>query len=110
MQCHSNQGAGKHPVSPNEKKKRKFFLLEVCLALYIILEKLIMVQLSKKLRTKDDQFAYKRDMGAKLHWCETALKLVSKFHNNCELFYALFLDASAAFDCVSHQRFQNALC
>ena len=69
-----------------------------------ILEKLILIQLAPKLKTRENQFAYKRE-----HGCETALKILTTLHNNCNLFWALFLDASAAFDKVSHERIQRAL-
>ena len=69
-----------------------------------ILEKLIVNQLDEKLVTSDNQFAYKRE-----HGCEMPIKLLRTLNSKCKLFWALFLDASAAFDKISHSRIRRAL-
>ena len=70
----------------------------------LILEKLIAMQLKDKLITSDHQFAYKVE-----HSTETPIKLLQTLHENNKLFWALFLDASAAFDRISHRRIRRAL-
>ena len=70
----------------------------------LILEKLIANQLKDKFTTSNNQFAYKKGYG-----CETPIKLLRTLDSECRLFWVLFLDASAAFDKISHSQIQCAL-